>query len=72
MMTLDHGQDFPDHNDDAGPHAPARRRVGPAPRRDDDLDGWSMVALRARARDLGVEGRSVMTLDELIAALRAG
>lgn len=35
-------------------------------------DTWSVAALRRRAAELGVEGRSVMRKAELIEALRRG
>lgn len=46
----------------------ASRRGGESP----SYDEWTKDELNARAQELGIEGRSSMTKDELIDALRTG
>lgn len=52
--------------------AAALRAVPPADRAPDGrLEEWPVAALRKRASETGIEGRSRMRKDELIRALRA-
>lgn len=53
-------------NAQADPDRDPARKGGEAP----PYEEWTRDDLRQRARELGVEGRSDMTKDELVAALR--
>jgi hypothetical protein len=44
--------------------------AGPVPKVEDDYPEWSKDALYARAKELGIPGRSDMSKSQLIEALR--
>lgn len=48
------------------PRSKAGRRGGAS----ESYEEWNVDELRQRAREIGIEGRSTMTKDELITALR--
>ncbi len=48
----------------------SRSKVGRKGGRSGSYDDWSKKDLEQRAREIGIEGRSSMTKDELITALR--
>lgn len=48
----------------------SRSKVGRKGGRSGSYDDWSKKDLEQRAREIGIEGRSSMTKDELIEALR--
>lgn len=48
----------------------SRSSVGSRGGSSEAYEEWTVDELRDRARDIGIEGRSSMTKDELIAALR--
>jgi hypothetical protein len=48
----------------------SRSAVGRRGGKSGDYEDWTVGALRRRARDIGIRGRSTMTKAELITALR--
>jgi hypothetical protein len=50
--------------------AEGRSEVGRRGGAHGDYEDWTVEQLRDRAREIGIEGRSVLTKDELIKALR--
>ncbi|MFL5962878.1 MAG: Rho termination factor [Gaiellaceae bacterium] len=48
-----------------------RSRVGARGGRSEPYEEWTKEALEERAREIGIEGRSELTKDELIEALRS-